>query len=463
MDSGPITTINPSDLIIGASIGGTVAEPGKNFATVAITPAGAGVVHRINQPAGVVDATATLGTSTNWVMQAVAFGKGSAPDFVMSVTPPTTASAIPGASATYTVSVTGFNGFNGAVTLTCPAGLPADAGCSFVPPSVTAGVAAVTSTLTITTSLATPLGMSTVTVNGTSGILSHDTSVGLTVIPAPDFTIAGTLLTPASVAAGGTATSTITIAALNGFNSAVNLTCGVAGASAPVPTCGFVPSSVAGGAGTSVLTVSTSGTPVGTYTVTVTGATGPLNHATVLTLTVTAGPDFTIAGTALAPASVSPGASATSTITIAPQNSFNSAVNLTCTVTPAGARIPTCSFNPASVAGGSGTSTLTVATTAATTASLTPHSRGAFYAMWLPIGGLALLGAGFSSRKRRLLCFLLGCLMFSGLVFMAACGGSSSSGGGGGTPGTPAGTYTVTVTGTSGALTHPVSLSLQVN
>ena len=40
----------------------------------------------------------------------------------------------------------------------------------------------------------------------------------------------------------------------------------------------------------------------------------------------------------------------------------------------------------------------------------------------------------------------MGCLVFSGLIFLAACGGSSSGrGGSGGQPGTPAGTYTITI------------------
>jgi len=83
--------------------------------------------------------------------------------------------------------------------------------------------------------------------------------------------------------------------------------------------------------------------------------------------------------------------------------------------------------------------------------------------MLLPIGGLALLGTGFTSRKKKLWGFLLACLLFSGLIFMAACGGSSSSGGGG-QPGTPAGPYTVTVTGTgaTGSPTHSTTVSFTV-
>jgi hypothetical protein len=74
----------------------------------------------------------------------------------------------------------------------------------------------------------------------------------------------------------------------------------------------------------------------------------------------------------------------------------------------------------------------------------------------LPLGGLTLLGAGFSSRRKKVLGLLLIFLVISGLVFLGACGGGSSSsggGGGGGKPGTPSGKYTVTVTGTSGTLT----------
>jgi hypothetical protein len=279
-------------------------------------------------------------------------------DFSLSAAP-ASFSVIAGQSGVSTIMVTAVNSFNSAVTLTCPAGLPSGASCSFVPPSVTPGLAPVTSTLTIATSATTPAATSNVTVTGTSGSLSHDTTVSLTVAPpAADFTMAASALSPASVSAGGAATSTITVAPTNGFNGTVSFAC----------------SGITGG-----------GTPA-----------------------------------------------------------------------------PTCSFNPSSVANGSGTSTLTISTTAAH-ASVTSPSRGIFYAMWLPIGGLALLGTAFTARKKRFWGFLLGCLLFSGLIFLAACGGSSSSGGGGGGhPGTPAGTYTITITATSGSLTHAATVSLTV-
>jgi hypothetical protein len=63
---------------------------------------------------------------------------------------------------------------------------------------------------------------------------------------------------------------------------------------------------------------------------------------------------------------------------------------------------PTCSFNPSSVANGSGTPALTISTTGAH-ASLTSPSRVTFYAMWVPIGGLAMLGTSFTASQEKLL------------------------------------------------------------
>jgi hypothetical protein len=182
--------------------------------------------------------------------------------------------------------------------------------------------------------------------------------------------------------------------------------------------------------------------------------------------------NFTITNGAISPTSGHPGASASATITVTSQNSFNSAVALTCAVAPVVSKGPTCSFSAPSVtppANGSTTSTLNLATATASARLEHPSNErpsGVFYATLLPRAGITLLGAGFGptrSRRRKLFGFLMLGLLLAGLLLLPACSSSSSSSGGGG--GTPTGTYTITVTGTSGSavVTGSPALSFTVN
>jgi hypothetical protein len=95
---------------------------------------------------------------------------------------------------------------------------------------------------------------------------------------------------------------------------------------------------------------------------------------------------------------------------------------------------------------------------------------GILYALWLPVPGLALIGLGFgsrSSRRKNLMGLLLLWTVLASLIVLPACG-SSSGGGGGGNSGTPAGTYTVTISGADAngvtqSNTAPTTVSVAVN
>jgi beta-glucanase (GH16 family) len=128
-----------------------------------------------------------------------------APDFSVAATP-ASRTITPGASTTYSVSVTSLNGFTGLVTLGV-SGLPPGASGVFQPPSVTGSGS---STLTVSTDGATPPGSRTLTVSGVSSSVTRSATVSLVLTT---YSITGTISpfgSGATVSLGGAATATAT-------------------------------------------------------------------------------------------------------------------------------------------------------------------------------------------------------------------------------------------------------------
>src|SRR6266478_5169837 len=168
--------------------------------------------------------------------------------------------------------------------------------------------------------------------------------------------------------AGGS--TTITIHPLNGFSGNVNL------------TASGLPSGVSASFGTnpattsSLLTLSATGTTtVGTYTVSIVGASGSLSSSTSIPLTVNPAGNYTLSAS---PGSLTivQGTSGASTVTVTPLNGFNSSVSLSASGLPSGV---TASFNPTSTpsSGTASSSTLTLtASSTATTGTVTVTVTG---------------------------------------------------------------------------------------
>jgi len=186
-----------------------------------------------------------------------------------------------------------------------------------------------------------------------------------------------------------------------------------------------------------------------------------------------AAPAVRILGTAV---TVSIGATTgnTSTITVTPGGGFTGAVALTAAITssPSSAQYPpTFSFgatSPVHIAGTTAaTANLTISTTTGGGCSLALQTHRPI--PWYAAGGATLacmLLFGIPARRRKVQS-ILGMLILAVILAggVQACGG----GGGGGssvcnvlTPGTTAGTYIVTVTGTSGTITATGAVTLTV-
>jgi uncharacterized membrane protein len=402
-------------------------------------------------------------------------------DFTLSASP-SSGTVTQGGSTKYSVTITPTGGFTDPVTLSVSAGLPSGASGSFDPNPATAS-----STLSVTTSSSTPTGAYTLTIKGvsSSGTLTHTTTVSLVVNPPPDFTLSAS---PASrtVIQGGPTTYGVTITPTGGFTDPVTLS--VSGLPSGADGS-FTPNPATGASSTLSVTTKPS-TPAGTYTLTIQGVSGSgtLTHTTTVSLVVNVPPDFTLSAS---PASrtVIQGGPTSYGVTISPTGGFTDPVTLSVSAgLPSGASgsftpnpatasstlsVTTSASTPTgtytlTIQGVSGSGTLTHTTTVTLvvnpppdfTLSASPASRtlGA-------LGGSTSYSVTISPTGG-----------FSGQVTLSVSGlppgatgsfspnpATASSTLSVTTPPFSFGTYTLTIKGVSGTLTHTTTVELVVN
>ena len=139
------------------------------------------------------------------------------PDFTLSATP-VSQTVGQGSTTSYDLSVAPSGGFSGTVTFSV-SGLPAGATANFNPTSVTTSGS---STMTVSTSVSTPVGSYPLDIVATSGSLVHSVRVSLVVSGSTNFSISAS---PSSrtVSRGSSTTYTVTIAGSGGFSGTVTL------------------------------------------------------------------------------------------------------------------------------------------------------------------------------------------------------------------------------------------------
>jgi len=178
--------------------------------------------------------------------------------------------------------------------------------------------------------------------------------------------------------------------------------------------------------------------------------------------------DFSITASTSTPV-INAGDTATFQVVFAPTTNlgYNATITPSQTTTPGMVTATAPTFNPTTITlsgTASATTTLSIATVARPVPVASLFRRGSFYAAWLPIGGLSLVGLGLGAgrKRRRWLAGAVLCLIAGAILLQSGCGSSSSSPSTGG--GTQPGTYIVTISGSAGTgASHSTQVQVQVN
>lgn len=264
---------------------------------------------------------------------------------------------------------------------------------------------------------------------------------------------------PATVAAGASAVTTITVTPNNGFSSSVNFSCSGLPAGA---NCTFNPVSVTGSGSTQLTFLSAPNSAPGPTSVFVKGTSGKAAIPTSASLSLTATTESfsLVASPSVASLSVAQGQTSNAINLTVTSNSTPSFVTVngsgsttavpvtyTCVNLPSEAA---CTFSPSATTSATSLS-FTVTTTAPTAKLIRPLDRSTttLYAVLLP----SFIGLVFTpiSRKRspaRMRAAILIAMLGFSTLWVSSCGGTSSSSNK--NPGTPTGSYPVTVNATTG-------------
>src|SRR3989441_723163 len=334
-----VSTITPVDVNSGAT-GSAISvslTSTFNFAgTISITAATSPVTGlTVTCPAPVsiaanatVSASCTLSSTTAGTYGVTILGAGSpgtashsAPatvhvgDFSISASSP---SGIPGSSISSTVTLTSTFNFVGSVALSdtpLPSGLTCNA-FTVTPVSLTANGTG-TSNLSCSSPTA---GSFIVNINGAAATGTASQSTSATFNFAADFSISAT--SPADFIAGGTGSSTITITPAGGFTGTVALTATISPSTGLLANC---PTSLAvtGSSAVTGTCAPSSSTP-GTYSVTITATSGSLVHTASFVSHVSTAPTPTISSVTISPnGSATVGQTVSVTVTVSNPGNVN--------------------------------------------------------------------------------------------------------------------------------------------